>query len=123
MSYDEVIEERFESLLSRYQIGLEASMKGKDFIFNGDNFHSYKCHKISFKRGGSYIDSLDWIKKATKNQKNCNDTCFPYAAMVTINREEIRDHLGRFSNIKPFINQHNWEGIKHPSGKDDAEKQ
>ena len=41
MSYDEVIEERFESLLSRYQIGLEASMKGKDFIFNGDNFHSY----------------------------------------------------------------------------------
>ena len=35
MSYDEVIEKRFESLLSRYQIGLEASMKGKDLVFNG----------------------------------------------------------------------------------------
>ena len=22
----------------------------------------YKCHEISFKRGGSYIDSPDWIK-------------------------------------------------------------
>ena len=69
MSYDEVIEECFESLVSRYQIGLEASMKGEDLVFNGVNLHSYKCHKINFKRGGSYIDSIDWIKKATKNLK------------------------------------------------------
>ena len=30
----EVIEELFQSLLSRYQIGLETSMKGSDFIFD-----------------------------------------------------------------------------------------
>ena len=30
---NEVIEERFESLLSRYQIELEISMRGSDFIF------------------------------------------------------------------------------------------
>ena len=23
----------------------------------------YKCHNIDFKHGGSYVDSLDWIKK------------------------------------------------------------
>ena len=31
---DEVIEELFQSLLSRYRIGLETSMKGSDFIFD-----------------------------------------------------------------------------------------
>ena len=31
---DEVIKELFESLLNRYQIGLETSMKGSDFIFH-----------------------------------------------------------------------------------------
>ena len=31
---DEIIEELFESLHSRYQIGLETSMKGINFIFD-----------------------------------------------------------------------------------------
>ena len=31
---DEVIEELFGSLISRYQIGLETSMKDGNFIFN-----------------------------------------------------------------------------------------
>ena len=42
MTYDnevEVIKEIFESLLSRYQIGLETSMRGidSDFMFDGVN--------------------------------------------------------------------------------------
>ena len=68
---DEVIEKLFESLLNRYQIGLRRSMRGIDFIF--DCVHLYcKCHKINFKRGGSYIHSPDWIKnkKATINLIN-----------------------------------------------------
>ena len=48
----EVIEELFQSLLSRYQIGLETSMKGSDFIFDCVNLSYWKCHKINFKRGG-----------------------------------------------------------------------
>ena len=58
----------FESLLSRYQIRLETLMKCSDFIFDGVNFLCYKCHKINFKRGGSYIDSPDWINKKKKQQ-------------------------------------------------------
>ena len=48
----EVIEELFQSLLSRYQIGLETSMKGSDFIFDCVNLSYWKFHKINFKRGG-----------------------------------------------------------------------
>ena len=34
---DKVIEELFQSLLSRYQIRLETSNKGNKFVFNGIN--------------------------------------------------------------------------------------
>ena len=66
MTYDnanEIVNELFESLLSRYQIGLETSMRGNDFIFDSVQLLYYKCHKINFKPGGSYIDSPDWTKK------------------------------------------------------------
>ena len=66
MSYDnanEVINELFESPLSRYQVGLETSMIGSDFIFNSVQLLSYKCHEKNCKREGLYINSPDWIKK------------------------------------------------------------
>ena len=47
MTYDnaiEVIEEIFESLLSKYQMDLETSIKGSDFIFDDVNVLYYKCH-------------------------------------------------------------------------------
>ena len=69
---NEVTEERFQSLLSRYQIGQETSRKCSDFIFDYINLLQYKCHRINYKRGGSYTDSPDWIKnkKATINRNN-----------------------------------------------------
>ena len=66
MPYDnenEVVNELFESLLSRYQIGLETPIRVSNFIFDSVQLLHYKCHKINFKRGGSYTDSPDWIKK------------------------------------------------------------
>ena len=65
---DEVIEELFQSLLSRYKIGLEASMKRSEFILNCVHILYYKCHKINLKRNGSYKDSPDWIKKSKTQQ-------------------------------------------------------
>ena len=50
-------------------------MRGRVFVFDGVNLLCHKCHKINFKRGRSYIDSPDWIKKEkpTANPKNKND--------------------------------------------------
>ena len=53
---NEVVEELFESLLSRYQIGSETSMRGSDFIFDSVQLWYYNFHEINFKCGGSYID-------------------------------------------------------------------
>ena len=56
---DEIIEELFESLLQRYQQGLEKSMKGSEFVFDSVDLLYYHFQKTSLKRiGSSYIDSL-----------------------------------------------------------------
>ena len=78
-----------------FQIGLETSMRGSDFIFDSTQLLYYKFRKINFKHGGSYIDSSDWIKKATINPKNEGDKCFEYAATVALNHEEIKRDLQR----------------------------
>ena len=44
---DEFIEELCQSRLSRYQVGLEISMKGSDFAINCVHLLYYKCHKIN----------------------------------------------------------------------------
>ena len=68
---DETIEELFESLLQRYQEGLEESMKGSEFVFDSVDLLCYELHKISLNRGGSYIDSPKELKnkKSTKKKK------------------------------------------------------
>ena len=53
----EIIEERFKSLLQKYQEGLEESMKESEFIFDSVDAFYYNLNKISLNRGGSYIDS------------------------------------------------------------------
>ena len=54
---NEIVNKLFKSLLSRYQIGIETLMRGSDFIFDSVQLLYCKCHKINFKRGGSYTDS------------------------------------------------------------------
>ena len=102
-------------------MGLETSMRGSDFTFNSIQLLHYKCYKISFKRGGSYIDFPDWMdkKKATINPKNEDDKCFQYAVTVALNHKEIQRDPQKIAKTKPFINKYNWNGIKYPSKIDD----
>ena len=65
----EIIDALFRSLLSRYQIGLEASMKGSDVFFDCVHLLCYKCPKTHFKGGRSYLDSPDWIKNRKETKK------------------------------------------------------
>ena len=58
----QITEELFESLLQRYQEVLEQLMKGSNFIFDSVDALYYDLNKISLSRGGSYIDSPEWLK-------------------------------------------------------------
>ena len=97
-------------------------MKDSEFNFDGVNALCYDLNKISLDRGGSHIDSPEWIKnkKATINPQNKkDDKCFQYPLTVALNHEKIKDHPERISKIKPFIGQYNGNGTDFPStGKD-----
>ena len=65
---NEVIENLFKSLLQRYQENLEEKMRGSEFNFDAVNLLHYDLNKISLNRGGSYIESPDWLNG--KNNKS-----------------------------------------------------
>ena len=102
---DEVIKELFDSLKNKYQNNLETT-KGSEFIFYYVHFLYYKRHKINPNRGGSYIDSPDWIKnkKATIHTINKNDKCFQYAVTVVLNDEDIKKDLKRITKVETLNN-------------------
>ena len=115
----------FESLLQRYQEGLEEKMKGSDFAFDSVDALYYDLNKISLNRGKSYIDSPEWLKnkKATINPQNKkDDKCFQYVLTVTLNYQNIKNNPERVSKIKPFIDQYNWSEIDFPSHRKDWKK-
>ena len=66
---DDIIKKFFESFKKRYQEGLETKIKGSQFIFESVDLSYYSLHQISLNRGGSYIDSPEWLtnKRATIN--------------------------------------------------------
>ena len=75
--------------------------------------------KSYIKRGKSCIKSPEWLisKRATINPKNKDNKCFQYSITVALNHQNIENHPERISNIKPFIDQYNWEGIiEFPTG-------
>ena len=118
---NDVIKELFKSFLQRYQEGLQEKMKGSDFAFEGVNLMYYDFNKISLNRGGSYIESAKWIKDkmSTIIPKNNDYKYFQYAVTVVLNRDKIKEDPQRVSEIKPFIDQYNWNDLDFPStGKD-----
>ena len=84
---DIIIEKLFDSLLQRYQKGLENKKKWSEFVLDSVDLLYYKLHKIGLNRARSYIDSPKWLKskKAIINLKNTDDKFFQYA--VTIRKD------------------------------------
>ena len=91
-------------------------MTGSDFIFDSVQLMYYKCHKVSFICGGSYVDCPDWIKKI---KATINPKITQYAITVALNYQEIESHPEGTSNIKPFIYKYNCNKINYPSKIDD----
>ena len=81
----DAINELFKYFFKRYQEGLQMKMKGSSFTFERVGLLYYHLHKISLNRGGSYINSPEWLKnkRVTINLKNDDDDdddeCLKYA--------------------------------------------
>ena len=98
-------------------------MEGSNFVFESVDLLYYSLHRISLNKGGSYIDSPDWIKKkGTISPQNKDNECFKYAIAVALNHERIKKDPQRIPKIKPFINKYNWKDIEFPSHSKDWKK-
>ena len=102
---DEIIEELFKSFLQKYQEGLEESMRGSDFVYDSVDALYYSLNNVSLSRGGSYIDSLKWLKnkKATINPKNDDNKCFQYALTVALNYEQIKKEPKEYQKLNHLL--------------------
>ena len=71
--------------------------RGSNSIFDSSQLVYCKCHKVSIRHSGSYIDYPDWIKKkiATINPKNKDDIFLRYAVTVRLNYGDIESHPER----------------------------
>ena len=80
-------------------------MRGSEFVPGSIDLLYFHLQKIGLKRGGSYIDSPEWLKnkKATINPKNNDDNCFQYALTVALNYQNIKNNLERISKVNPFL--------------------
>ena len=93
-------------------------MRGRSFTFERIDLLEYHLHKTSLIRGGTYIESPEWIKNkgATINPKNIkNNMCFQYAIIAALNHQNIDHHPERIFKLRPFINNCNWKDIEYPS--------
>ena len=102
---DEIINEFFNSLLTKYQVGLEESIKDSEFVFDNVDLLHYKYHKTSLIRGGLYTGSLKWLKnkKTTKNSKNNDGKYFEYAATAVLNHQNIKYNPEKIRKIIPLL--------------------
>ena len=89
----------FDSLLQKYQIALEQSIKVATLFLCFRNVFA-----VSLSRGGSYLHSPKWIKtkKATVNPKNNDENYFQYVIMAALNQEQIKRDPQRLTKIRPF---------------------
>ena len=113
----DTIKRRLKSFLTNYQNEERILRNGSNFGFESVDLLSYHIHKTNLKRGRSYPKSPEKIlnKRAIINPKNNDNKCFHYSITVALNHQNIGNHPEKISNIKPFIDQYNWEGIDFPS--------
>ena len=115
---DDIIKELFKSFLNNYQNEEIILRKGSNFVFESVDLLSYSSHKISLKRGKSFIKSPEWLtnERATINRNYKDNKCFQYSVTVALNHQNIGNHPERISNIKPFVDQYNWKDIDFLAG-------
>ena len=120
----EIVISLINSFLSNYQTEETILRNESNYIFESVDLLSYYIHKISLKRGKSYIKSPWWLstKKATSNPINNDNKWFQCAIAVALNNQKIGNHPERILNIKLFINQYSWKGKNFPIGIKDWKK-
>ena len=124
---DDIIKRLINSFLNNYQKEEIILRNGSNFLCESVDLLSYHIHKLSLKRGSSYIKSFKWTlnKKATINPKIEDDYCFEYSIVIALHQKKKitiiiiknknKNHPERISRIYHYFSfDYNWEGKEFP---------
>ena len=86
------------------------------FRFDEVLFLDATFHWLNLTRGSSYFPLPDWLarKKAIINPPNNNEECFKWAVITALKWTGIKSHPECMSNLRKFINNYDWSGLKIP---------
>ena len=62
--------------------------------------------------------SSEWLRSKKESVTN-EYNCFQNVLNDSLDYQRIKNDPQKISNLRPFINQYNWKGIKFPSDKED----
>ena len=91
---------------------LNSRFKFDEVLFLNMNFHW-----LNLTRGSSYLPLLDWIekKKAIINPQNNDEECFKWVVITALEWTEINSHPERVSNLRKFVDNYDWSGLRFPA--------
>ena len=98
---DDIIKGLINSFLNNYQKEEIMLRNGSNFVSESVDLLSYHLHKISLRRGRSYIKSPEWVlnKRATINPKNKDNKCFHYSIVIALHHQQLGSHPERMPHI------------------------
>ena len=86
------------------------------FRFDEVLFLDVNFHQLNLTRGSSYLPLPDWIekKKAIINPQNDDEECFKWTVITALEWTEIKSHPERVSNLRKFVDNYDWSGLRFP---------
>ena len=84
------------------------------FRFDEILFLNVNFHQLNLTRGSSYLLLPDWIarKKVIINPQNDDEECFKWAVITASKWMGIKFNPERVSNLRKFVDNYDWSGLK-----------
>ena len=106
---DQIVGEMIDNML--FQIENPALLNSR-FVFDEVLYLDVNFHQLNLMRGSSYLPLPDWLarKKAIVNSHNDDEECFKWSVIPAEN-VGMKDPQ-RVSNLRKFMDNYDWSGLR-----------
>ena len=118
---NEIVNKMFAHMKAQIE---SSALRNSGLRFNEILFLDVNFYQLNLTRGNSYLPLPDWMvkRKAVINPKNEVDKWFKRSVTAALHHKEIKSHPERVSNIKQYVDNYNWTGIKFPMAINEIDK-
>ena len=115
---DQIVDEMITHMMAQIE---NPSLINSRFRFDQVLHLDISFHRLNLTRGSSYLPLLDWLarKKAIINRQNKYEEYFKWI-VIAAERVGMKDPQ-RISNLRKFVDNYDWSGVKFPMATKDIE--